>query len=88
MVIVPVIDAVNAVDDEPLSLVFPPSFNVTVNSRLGSLLFAVGSSLLVLANLSRPKSACTAAGVAVLLVKVITRFAAEPPLVVAKSTFP
>ena len=71
MVIVPVIDAVNVV--EPLSWVFPPSSNVTVNTRLGSLLFSVGSLLLLLANLSRPKSACTAAGVAVLLVKVITR---------------
>jgi hypothetical protein len=88
MVIVFVIDAVNAVDDEPLSLVFPPSFNVTVNTRLGSLLLAVGSLLLVLANLNRANSACTAVGVEFVLMKVITRFAAEPPLVVAKSTFP
>ena len=86
MVIVPVTDAVNVV--EPLSLVFPPSFNVTVNTRLGSPLSTVGSLLMALANLNRPKSACSAVGVAVLLVKVITRGAADPPLTVAKATFP
>ena len=85
---VPLSAAVSVPVAEPASLVFPPSFNVTVNTRLGSVLFTVGSLLLLLANLNRANSACTAAGVAVLLVKVITRSAADPPLVVAKATFP
>ena len=48
MVMVPFSSAVNAVLDEPASLLLLPSFSVTVNARLGSLLLTVGSSFVLL----------------------------------------